>query len=67
MKDHATSYENSYNAIQESLKREDEFQMLKNALPDATLKYVTSQKTRLENGKNGAISEKRVHVAVSYK
>ena len=65
IRDHATAYENAYNGIQASVERQDGIRQVIEALPQAARVQVESEKTRLEEARTIAMSEKGLYVAVS--
>ena len=65
IKDRAETFENAYNAIKESIKRQDDVKTIVKALPQAARLQVVKQKNRLVEAKRIAVSEKGVYVLVS--
>ena len=65
IKTHATAYENAYNGIQASVQQQEGMRQIIEALPQAAKVQVDNEKTRLEEAKRIAISEKGAYVAVS--
>ena len=65
IKDRAETFENAYNAIKESITRQDDVKTIVKALPRATRLQVVKQKNRLEEARRVAVSEKGAYVLVS--
>ena len=65
IKDRAETFENAYNAIKESIKRQDDVKTIVKALPQAARLQVVKQKNRLVEAKRIAVSEKGAYVLVS--
>ena len=65
IKDRAETFENAYNAIKESIKRQDDVKTIVKALPRTTRLQVVKQKNRLEEARRVAVSEKGAYVLVS--
>ena len=65
IKDRAETFENAYNAIKESITRQDDVKTIVKALPRTTRLQVVKQKNRLEEARRVAVSEKGAYVLVS--
>ena len=65
IKDRAETFEKAYNAIKESIKRQDDVKTIVKALPRTTRLQVVKQKNRLEEARRVAVSEKGAYVLVS--
>ena len=65
IRDHAKAYEDSYNAIKESMERQDDIKAVMQALPQATRTQIVNEKKRLVEAKRVARSEKGAYVSVS--
>lgn len=66
LRDHAITYENSYNMIKGTIERQDNVKAVFQALPLAAKTQVVKEKERLQEAKRIAISEKGAYVLVSY-
>ena len=64
IKDRAETFENSYNAIKESITRHDDVKTIVKAQPKAARLQVVKQKNRLVEAKRIAVSEKGAYVLV---
>ncbi|CAH3128096.1 unnamed protein product, partial [Pocillopora meandrina] len=62
IKDRAETFEKAYNAIKESIKRQDDVKTIVKALPRTTRLQVVKQKNRLEEARRVAVSEKGAYV-----
>ncbi|XP_027037529.1 uncharacterized protein LOC113665984 [Pocillopora damicornis] len=62
IKDRAETFENAYNAIKESITRQDDVKTIVKALPRTTRLQVVKQKNRLEEARRVAVSEKGAYV-----
>ena len=60
----AETFENSYNAIRESITRHDDVKTIVKALSQAARLQVVKQKNRLVEAKRIAVSEKGAYVLV---
>ena len=65
MREHAKSFENAYNVIMESIKRQDGIREVLQAFPQAARIQVSKGKDRLEEARRVAVSEKGAYVLVS--
>lgn len=61
LRDHAITYENSYNMIKGTIERQDNVKAVFQALPQAV---VVKERERLQEAKRIAISEKGAYVLV---
>ena len=65
MRDRATTFENAYNGIKGSIKRQEGVCQVLEAFPQAARTQVDKQRERVEEAKRIALSEKRKYVSVS--